>query len=113
SLERRSVPLRKRNAVGLDRAGRGLRLDETFWLSRKSGRDAQRHPWLRSCNSALGIQRQCAPLLGLHFRGQASPARAPVAPLWLELERHPASRGISRASWRLLSFARRLRWRDG
>src|SRR5580704_7277604 len=97
-MEGRSVSVRERDAVGLDGTRRGLRVDEILWLSGKSGCDPGCHTWLRSDDSALGIQRQRAALLGLYFRRQIPAAGTSVAPLWIEPERDSAPGGIPGAS---------------
>ena len=94
----RSVSVRQRNALGLDRPGRGLCLDEIFRLSGQGRSDAQCHPRLRSDHSALGIQRQRPPLLGFYFRRQGQAAGTPAPSLRLRPERHSGAGGISRAS---------------
>ena len=66
------LSFRQRDAVGLDRAGRGLRVVQVLRLRREGARDAERDPRLHADGAALGIQRERAQVLGLHVRGEAA-----------------------------------------
>ena len=67
-LDEARLPVRQRDAVGLDRPGGGVRLDQVLRRHGQGAGDARRDRRLHADRAALGLQRQRPPLLGLPVR---------------------------------------------